>query len=538
MKKGFTLVELLAVLVILAVILVIAVPMIISSINNAKMSAIDSSVRLIISQIKFKRSLDSSYDVSAINASNTYEELGIENGIFSEIVAVVENEDTENEIVRVTVVGKDKYAGYAATGTKDEVNVYKTTLEEPLIASVDIDLSSSVISDSVITGSTITIEWEEQTGDADTYNLESKYDSNEWESVAVDLEEPSYEYSIPNNGASTVQFRVNAENVVGESDWIYTEIIDISILKLNVVITGTASIIDIHYYNGMFVGVGAGDLITSTDGITWRYRKYGTDRLNFIYNFNNVWVTGGLNGKIMTSVDALSWATKTFPGRQSYISIKEYDGKAIIMGTTGKGAISIDGNNWSSVTDSSGASCQDIDYFNGKWIAVAQNGKISTSTDGINWTSQVLGTVTYNDIYIVNNKAYVVGNSGTILVSSDGINWDSQVVGNSNLKSIYYGDGLYVVVGLNGEIYTSSDGVDWVKRETNATSSLNSVHYNNGLWISVGSSSNVLLSNDGINWQLFVLEPSVTLNKVNYYNNMWYFIGGGTNGGVVGTFSG
>ena len=46
-KRGFTLVELLAVIVILAVILVIAVPRIMSVIKDAKLGSIESTAKLI-----------------------------------------------------------------------------------------------------------------------------------------------------------------------------------------------------------------------------------------------------------------------------------------------------------------------------------------------------------------------------------------------------------------------------------------------------------------------------------------------------------
>ena len=48
-KRGFTLVELLAVIVILAVILVIAVPRIMSVIKDAKLGSIESTAKLIAS---------------------------------------------------------------------------------------------------------------------------------------------------------------------------------------------------------------------------------------------------------------------------------------------------------------------------------------------------------------------------------------------------------------------------------------------------------------------------------------------------------
>ena len=49
-KKGFTLVELLAVIVILAIILVIAVPKVMSIIEDAKMGTLESTAKMIASQ--------------------------------------------------------------------------------------------------------------------------------------------------------------------------------------------------------------------------------------------------------------------------------------------------------------------------------------------------------------------------------------------------------------------------------------------------------------------------------------------------------
>ena len=49
-RNGFTLVELLAVIVILAIILVIAVPQIMSTIDNARLGAFRSTAKLLVSQ--------------------------------------------------------------------------------------------------------------------------------------------------------------------------------------------------------------------------------------------------------------------------------------------------------------------------------------------------------------------------------------------------------------------------------------------------------------------------------------------------------
>ena len=53
-KKGFTLVELLAVIVILAIILAIAVPSITGILNSAKRSSFEADVKLIIKGIEYK----------------------------------------------------------------------------------------------------------------------------------------------------------------------------------------------------------------------------------------------------------------------------------------------------------------------------------------------------------------------------------------------------------------------------------------------------------------------------------------------------
>ncbi|HHT38100.1 MAG TPA: type II secretion system protein [Mollicutes bacterium] len=70
MKKGFTLVELLAVIVILAVILAIAVPGISNMIDNSKRSAFDSNAKLVLKGIEFKRLEDDGFNPLDINETN------------------------------------------------------------------------------------------------------------------------------------------------------------------------------------------------------------------------------------------------------------------------------------------------------------------------------------------------------------------------------------------------------------------------------------------------------------------------------------
>lgn len=73
-KRGFTLVELLAVIVILAIILAIAVPSITGMTNNAKRSAFESDVKMIITNIGYREleaSLDSTIQAPAVHETGT-----------------------------------------------------------------------------------------------------------------------------------------------------------------------------------------------------------------------------------------------------------------------------------------------------------------------------------------------------------------------------------------------------------------------------------------------------------------------------------
>ena len=106
-KKGFTLVELLAVIVILAVILIIAMPKISDVIKNSKESSLETTAKLIASQAEKKYTenqvLDNSStikcsDVAKIS-SNDYESCNI-------------TFDSKGN-AKVTIVGKGKFEGIA-----------------------------------------------------------------------------------------------------------------------------------------------------------------------------------------------------------------------------------------------------------------------------------------------------------------------------------------------------------------------------------------------------------------------------------------
>ena len=63
-RNGFTLVELLAVIVILAIILVIAIPQIIKTIDAARLGAFRSTAKLLLSQAEKQKLVDETLNVS------------------------------------------------------------------------------------------------------------------------------------------------------------------------------------------------------------------------------------------------------------------------------------------------------------------------------------------------------------------------------------------------------------------------------------------------------------------------------------------
>ena len=121
-KKGFTLVELLAVIVILAVILVIAVPRITDVIKNSKKASFESSAKTIISQAEKKKMEN--------------EVLGNNNPIECSNIANINNDDYAScEInfdasgnAKITLIGKGKFEGLKiVNGTKDNLSAVEST---------------------------------------------------------------------------------------------------------------------------------------------------------------------------------------------------------------------------------------------------------------------------------------------------------------------------------------------------------------------------------------------------------------------------
>ena len=121
-KKGFTLVELLAVIVILAIILVIAVPQILNTINSARLGAFRSTAKLLLSQAEKQYLVDTT--LGGTGAKTYTGATGT--GSCSELAKLDDNyanckiEVTNNDgsaAVSLKLTGDKKFEGYGCIAT-------------------------------------------------------------------------------------------------------------------------------------------------------------------------------------------------------------------------------------------------------------------------------------------------------------------------------------------------------------------------------------------------------------------------------------
>ena len=122
-KNGFTLVELLAVIVILAIILVIAVPKITDTIDNARKGSLESSVKMVAAQAETQKTVaDTLEGVTFADTGNCIGEGASWAGLNSSDYKTCSYYIDANGTAHVTLEGQGKFAGYTCSGTRSSID--------------------------------------------------------------------------------------------------------------------------------------------------------------------------------------------------------------------------------------------------------------------------------------------------------------------------------------------------------------------------------------------------------------------------------
>ncbi len=116
MKKGFTLVELIAVVVILGIILVLAVPRITNIINNIQKNAFETDTKMVLNAVRILMSVNEDFDVSILNTDNINNILGIDNSNYKNLKF-----DEKDGELYIKVQGKNRWDNLVIAGTGSEI---------------------------------------------------------------------------------------------------------------------------------------------------------------------------------------------------------------------------------------------------------------------------------------------------------------------------------------------------------------------------------------------------------------------------------
>ncbi len=172
MRKGFTLVELLAVIVVLAIILAIAVPGISNIIKNSTISAFESDAKFIIRQIDYIRMADSEVSIEDIN-EDTITDYGISTSNYADLqVGLVSNEPY------VIITGQGKWPNLKACGTKDSMVVLSKS-DNNYCTSIPVDyMKNEGVNKPKLAPGMIPIKWENNSWITTTENDPEWYDYN------------------------------------------------------------------------------------------------------------------------------------------------------------------------------------------------------------------------------------------------------------------------------------------------------------------------------------------------------------------------
>ena len=121
-KNGFTLVELLAVIVILAIILVIAVPKITDTIDNARRGSFESSIKMVAAQAETQKTVADTLEGVTFDSGTAEAKVTCTGKSWTGLNATDYKTCSyyigADGTAHVTLEGQGKFAAYTCTGTR------------------------------------------------------------------------------------------------------------------------------------------------------------------------------------------------------------------------------------------------------------------------------------------------------------------------------------------------------------------------------------------------------------------------------------
>jgi len=127
-NKGFTILELIAIILVIALVLAISIPTVIGIIESTRRKAFGESAKLLVNSAVNLGADENRIDLSEITASNIKEKLGVKNTNYSYVEMTKENET--NAVLLSLLIGKGQWDGLKACGTYRDMIVIDLNNQE------------------------------------------------------------------------------------------------------------------------------------------------------------------------------------------------------------------------------------------------------------------------------------------------------------------------------------------------------------------------------------------------------------------------
>ena len=123
-KTAFTLIELVATIVILSIILAITVPTIVGIIDSSTKAAFESDAKMVLKAIDYKKLTNEGYDETTVTQNNIGDILGLSNENYRSL-----NIAKENDKDIISIIGTGKWDGLIACGTYENMMVVTSSVD-------------------------------------------------------------------------------------------------------------------------------------------------------------------------------------------------------------------------------------------------------------------------------------------------------------------------------------------------------------------------------------------------------------------------